>query len=648
MQISTQNKVRIIFWIVFLAVAVFLGVKLGVEGYSVAKRTYRYEPVTAYEHYKHGKKIQGEWKLLEAEKYLLKAIELDPDFGRAYVELGHLYAILVYPEKELEYNQAALNVLDINISNDKENRGIVYYNLGGFYARRGKYADVEKSWNNYVKSFELIPQRTELFSDNPNKFVYYVKNNDKREFVKRVRESHRDKTKIPNNLVGWDERLRRLLDQEKYREVIEEGERFINTHPDNNYNYVFSKVMVWAYYEENRLEEMFKHLKLLDAEENLAKNIKPWMKLMYVYYYKDIEEYDEALLYADEIIKDYREYKDLDLAYYQKALILKKLQNIEEEVKVLREIAKRNSSRWYSSFAYTRLSFIEQYRENYSESYSYRLKSGVSEFNYFLSSVLGNVFFCAIGVLFFFVIVCVFYPGKRKEIKGKEYKFRHYFFYGLIKYIVPVLMFWGFMAYSYYYLDIFSMINLNPVMLVECFSSVIMVAFVLYLLRKVYKLRSSEMGFKLGGIKRDLFLPLVLCVGFFLVQAGYMQLLDYLKYEMPENTFESMAQIVFTRGHVVNRLIMIVMIVIVAPIAEEIVYRIFLIKYIRKFTSIKFAVIFSAAVFAIGHEPAAGMPIFFIVGITLGVLYVRTRSIVPCIILHIMNNSAEMYFHLMP
>jgi len=80
---------------------------------------------------------------------------------------------------------------------------------------------------------------------------------------------------------------------------------------------------------------------------------------------------------------------------------------------------------------------------------------------------------------------------------------------------------------------------------------------------------------------------------------------------------------------------------IVAPIIEEVLVRgIILRGFLMKY-SVKKSIIISALLFAIMHmNPWQSIGAFFI-GIILGWLYVKTRSIVPCILAHAFNNSLD-------
>ncbi len=78
---------------------------------------------------------------------------------------------------------------------------------------------------------------------------------------------------------------------------------------------------------------------------------------------------------------------------------------------------------------------------------------------------------------------------------------------------------------------------------------------------------------------------------------------------------------------------------LVAPIAEEILFRGLLYKGLRIFLGVPGASLLSALIFTLMHGlPTARLPIF-ILGIILNHLYERTGSLIPGITLHAVNNA---------
>ena len=81
-------------------------------------------------------------------------------------------------------------------------------------------------------------------------------------------------------------------------------------------------------------------------------------------------------------------------------------------------------------------------------------------------------------------------------------------------------------------------------------------------------------------------------------------------------------------------------VVVLAPIAEELFFRGFLLAGLRRFMRLWPAVLISAALFAVVHIYPLVIPAIFVLGVILAVLVERRRSIVPAIAAHMTFNAA--------
>ena len=90
----------------------------------------------------------------------------------------------------------------------------------------------------------------------------------------------------------------------------------------------------------------------------------------------------------------------------------------------------------------------------------------------------------------------------------------------------------------------------------------------------------------------------------------------------------------------------ILAIAIVGPILEELLFRGAITKaLLQKFSPGK-AIFISALIFGIFHiNPVQILPAFLI-GLLLGWIYYKTASLIPCILMHILNNSLSVYLNL--
>ena len=93
-----------------------------------------------------------------------------------------------------------------------------------------------------------------------------------------------------------------------------------------------------------------------------------------------------------------------------------------------------------------------------------------------------------------------------------------------------------------------------------------------------------------------------------------------------------------------NLALLVVLVVIAAPIAEETFFRGFLFAGLGRRLGYAWGAILSAAIFALAHiDPEAYIPIFFL-GLLLAWLYYRTRSIWVPVLAHFLYNSIALLF----
>ncbi len=80
--------------------------------------------------------------------------------------------------------------------------------------------------------------------------------------------------------------------------------------------------------------------------------------------------------------------------------------------------------------------------------------------------------------------------------------------------------------------------------------------------------------------------------------------------------------------------------IVLAPLAEELLFRAAMMEeMLKRGVSPWCAVLTSALVFGLIHLNPAQIPYAFLIGILFGWVYLRTRSLVPTILCHILNNA---------
>lgn len=87
-----------------------------------------------------------------------------------------------------------------------------------------------------------------------------------------------------------------------------------------------------------------------------------------------------------------------------------------------------------------------------------------------------------------------------------------------------------------------------------------------------------------------------------------------------------------------NSIFVIILICLISPISEEILYRGAIFSYLRKNYSLKFSIFTQALIFSIFHFDIIQSMYTFILGIILGVIYRYTNSLIGVILMHMLFN----------
>ena len=104
--------------------------------------------------------------------------------------------------------------------------------------------------------------------------------------------------------------------------------------------------------------------------------------------------------------------------------------------------------------------------------------------------------------------------------------------------------------------------------------------------------------------------------------------------ELPNLIEQQMAEIMRTRGGYF-------VICLLVPFVEELVFRGAVLRTLLHVDGVNHwvAITLSALFFSAAHLNPAQMPHAFLIGLLLGWMYARTRSIVPCVLFHWVNNT---------
>lgn len=101
---------------------------------------------------------------------------------------------------------------------------------------------------------------------------------------------------------------------------------------------------------------------------------------------------------------------------------------------------------------------------------------------------------------------------------------------------------------------------------------------------------------------------------------------------------------IMSQGVLFQKATMVFLVIAVIPLAEEVLFRVFLYHFIQEFTNRSAAVIIGGLIFAVGHNMLLFLPYYFIFAVALNILYIKSKSIFPSVILHSLVNLIAVIF----
>ena len=164
---------------------------------------------------------------------------------------------------------------------------------------------------------------------------------------------------------------------------------------------------------------------------------------------------------------------------------------------------------------------------------------------------------------------------------------------------------------------------------------------VIYFMRVKFKQKLSAIGLSLKGIFKGILTGIVSYVAlvpilFFTVLAVII-LASLIKYKPPT---EPLIELFLNEKRSKLLIYLTLFVSIAGPAIEEVFFRGFLYKALKKKISARWAILVSALLFSTLHTNVVGFfPIFFL-GILLAYLYEKTGSLEPSITVHIIHNSS--------
>ena len=160
------------------------------------------------------------------------------------------------------------------------------------------------------------------------------------------------------------------------------------------------------------------------------------------------------------------------------------------------------------------------------------------------------------------------------------------------------------------------------------------------LFARKYKAGWSTLGWRKVSIARTLgYIAAILIIFIILAQLA----LTLVKYLVPGFNPDEAQNNDFTQNAASNRSLALIALVLLPPIFEETIFRGFIFPAFAKRTGVIWAAIISSVLFGFAHGQANIFVYTLVLGLLLCYLYVKTKSIIPGIIVHMLNNLLAFY-----
>jgi len=127
--------------------------------------------------------------------------------------------------------------------------------------------------------------------------------------------------------------------------------------------------------------------------------------------------------------------------------------------------------------------------------------------------------------------------------------------------------------------------------------------------------------------------------------SGYIQWVEQLLKESP---VQEAVLVLQTSKDGLLLGVMAVAVVVVAPLAEEMLFRGYLYPVLKRFSGVSFGCVMSGLIFATAHQELAALPSLFFLGVLLALLYERSGSIWAPIGMHALFNATTVVLSLVP
>lgn len=134
--------------------------------------------------------------------------------------------------------------------------------------------------------------------------------------------------------------------------------------------------------------------------------------------------------------------------------------------------------------------------------------------------------------------------------------------------------------------------------------------------------------------------PILMILGGYAICTVANIAVNILNYNLSLFSLENSTGVEFTTKTPVEQVIYFLCIAIIPALTEEFIFRGVILNSFRKFGD-GFAILMSSLLFGFMHGNFVQIPFAFIVGLACGFILVKTNSIIPAMMLHLLNNGTS-------
>jgi hypothetical protein len=164
--------------------------------------------------------------------------------------------------------------------------------------------------------------------------------------------------------------------------------------------------------------------------------------------------------------------------------------------------------------------------------------------------------------------------------------------------------------------------------------------------KKKYKLKIKHFGINKIGVFETIKLVLTGYLLFLGITLIISLIIIYTNIKIPGYQIQEKILPLFGDG-LINIIIAGIIIIVIAPILEEVFFRGFILRSMVNKTGIVAGSLISAGIFAVFHMQWGSIIPIFILGLIINSLVIKKKSIIPAIFFHIFNNAISFTIELL-